>query len=100
MPDIIRSSMLIHDKKRDFSVLIKMPSIEYSILAKNFTFLKTLTRFEIQEYLDCGFQCWEDLLLKHCMQYRKFNELLRLKVTSFGLFKPPMGRVLNPFKEQ
>lgn len=58
--------MLIHDKKKDFSVLIKMPSIEYSILAKNFSFLKSLTRSEIREYLDCGFQGWEDLLLKHC----------------------------------
>lgn len=55
VPDIIRSSMLIHQAKKDFSVLIKMPCIEYSILAKNFTFLKTLTRSEIREYLDNGF---------------------------------------------
>ena len=47
--------MLIHQAKKDFQVLIKMPSIEYSILARNFTFLKTLTRSEIREYLDNGF---------------------------------------------
>jgi hypothetical protein len=47
--------MFNHDKNKEFSVLIKMPSIEYSILAKNFTFLKTLTVSELREYLDCGF---------------------------------------------
>lgn len=46
--------------------MIKMPSIEYSILAKNFTFLKALTRSEIREYLDNGFQNWDQILLKHC----------------------------------
>jgi hypothetical protein len=55
LPDIIRTSMFNHDKNKEFSVLIKMPSIEYSILAKNFTFLKTLTVSEIREYSDCGF---------------------------------------------
>ena len=59
VPDMIRSSMLIHHAKKDFQVLIKMPCIEYSILAKNFTFLKTLTRSEIREYLDNGFQNWD-----------------------------------------
>lgn len=66
LPDIIRTSMFNHDKNKEFSVLIKMPSIEYSILAKNFTFLKTLTISELYEYLDCGFQSWDELLIKHC----------------------------------
>jgi len=47
--------MFNHEKNKEFSVLIKMPSIEYSILAKNFTFLKTLTKSEVRDYLDCGF---------------------------------------------
>jgi hypothetical protein len=66
LTDIIRTSMFNHDKNKEFSVLIKMPSIEYSILAKNFTFLKTLTISELHEYLDCGFQSWDELLIKHC----------------------------------
>jgi hypothetical protein len=66
LPEIMRSSMLYHAKHKDFSVLIKMPCIEYSILAKNFTFLKTLTRSEVREYIDSGFQTWEELLMKHC----------------------------------
>lgn len=72
--------MLIHHTKKDFQVLIKLPSIEYSILAKNFTFLKTLTRSEIREYLDNGFQNWDQILLKQCTQYRKFNELLKVRI--------------------
>jgi hypothetical protein len=57
-----------------------------------------LTRSEIRDYLENGFQNWDQILLKHCMQYRKFNELLKIKVGSFGPTKPPPGKVLNPFK--
>lgn len=91
--------MLIHEEDRDFQVLIKMPSIEYTIMAKNFTFLKTLTKTELEEYLDQGFQLWDEILIKHCMQYRKFNELLKIKLSSFlgGPQKPPIGKTLNPF---
>ena len=56
MPEMIRTSMLINETKKDFQVIIRFPSIEYSIIAKNFTFLKTLTRSEVREYLDQGFQ--------------------------------------------
>jgi hypothetical protein len=90
--------MFNHDKNKEFSILIKMPCIEYSILAKNFTFLKTLTISELREYLDCGFQSWDEILMKHCMQYRKFNELLKQRISGFGgLTKPPPGK-LNSFK--
>ncbi len=51
-PDTIRSSVLLHESNRDFSVIIKLPCIEYSILSKNFTFLKYLTRLELTEYLE------------------------------------------------
>jgi|LauGreDrversion4_2_1035121.scaffolds.fasta_scaffold550582_1 hypothetical protein len=56
LPEMIRTSMLINETKKDFQVIIQFPSIEYSIIAKNFTFLKTLTRSEVREYLDQGFQ--------------------------------------------
>jgi hypothetical protein len=98
LPDIIRTSMFNHDKNKEFSVLIKMPCIEYSILSKNFTFLKTLTVPELRDYLDSGFQSWDELLLKHCMQYRKFNELLKQRITGYGgPSKPPPGK-LSSFK--
>ena len=98
LPDIIRTSMFNHDKNKEFSVLIKMPCIEYSILSKNFTFLKTLTVSDLRDYLDCGFQSWDELLLKQCMQYRKFNELLKQRISGYGgPSKPPPGK-LSTFK--
>lgn len=42
-----------------------MPSIEYSIQSKNFTFVKFLTRSELKEYLESGFSFWEELVFKH-----------------------------------
>lgn len=54
-----------------------MPTIEYQIMSKNFIFLKTLTRRELSEYLDIAFQDWDGILLKHLMQFRKFQELLK-----------------------
>ncbi|TNV85014.1 hypothetical protein FGO68_gene6776 [Halteria grandinella] len=102
-PETIRSSMLLHEQNRDFQVIMKFPCIEFSIHSKNFSFLKLLTRAEIQDYLDQGFQQWDELLLKHCFQYRKFNELLKAKLSSPNgqisqslSSKPPILK--NPFK--
>lgn len=54
-----------------------MPTIEYQIQSKHFTFIKTLSRSELKDYIETGFSNWEDLVLRHLMQYRKFVELLR-----------------------
>ena len=51
LPELIRTSILIQDEGKDYKVIIKMPSIEYTVASKNFTFLKTLTRSETLEYV-------------------------------------------------
>jgi len=56
-----------------------MPSIEYTVMSKNFTFLKSLSRSELKEYIDQSFQKWDETLIKHFMQYRKFVETIKLK---------------------
>lgn len=94
MPDIIRSSIYKVKEGKDFRVVFKMPYLEFSVLSKNFTFIKVLTRAELQEYLDAGFLSWDEMLLKHCLSYRKFNELLKLKISSssFAPAKPLMPK--------
>lgn len=55
LPEVLRTSLYIHETNKDLQVLIKMPCIEYSFETKSFTFVKTLTRSELQEYIDSGF---------------------------------------------
>jgi hypothetical protein len=67
MPDVIRSSLYRVEEGKDFRVVFKMPQLEFSVLSKNFTFIKVLTRSEVQEYLDASFLGWDEMLLKHCL---------------------------------
>lgn len=45
----LKSSLLLPDN-RDFKVIISMPRIEYRLDCDNFTFIKTLSWPNIQEY--------------------------------------------------
>ena len=44
LPDVIRSGIYRADQEKDFRVIIKTPQVEFSVLSKNFTFNKVLTR--------------------------------------------------------
>lgn len=69
--------MFIHEKNKDYKIVIKFPTIEYLIQSKQFVFIKTLSRSELSEYLNKSFAGWEESALRHFMQYRKFVELLK-----------------------
>ena len=52
--------------------------MEYNIPAKNFCFMKTLTRSEIQEFFQSHFQGWQQLSIRCLTQFKKFTDLLAL----------------------
>lgn len=64
---MIRSSIYRVEEGKDFRVVFKMPQLEFSVLSKNFTFIKVLTSAEVQEYIDSSFLGWDEMLMKHCL---------------------------------
>ena len=62
----------------DFVVVVKPPSIEYTIPGKNFLFMKTLTREENQQFIQSHFADWHSLAIRCLNKYNKFNELLEM----------------------
>jgi len=60
--DII-TSLYVEATNIDYKVIIRLPSIEYSIPAKNFTFIKTLTVAEIAEFVEAKFFDWHLMLI-------------------------------------
>jgi hypothetical protein len=59
-----------------YKVIISMPKIEYSVQSENFTFIKTLSLFEVQEYLSVAFMDWHAIALKQLEFQPKFNQHL------------------------
>lgn len=59
LPDQIQTSLYLQSANSDFKVAICPPVVEYHISAKNFTFVKTLTRPEIQSLVEHRFTDWE-----------------------------------------
>ena len=46
----IKSHLLTPDNK-EYKVIITLPKIEYTIDSENFIFIKTLNKFELQDYI-------------------------------------------------
>ena len=59
----LKSNLLLPDG-RDFKVIISMPRIEYRLDCDNFTFIKTLSWVNIQEYKKAFFQNWHMIVIK------------------------------------
>ena len=53
-----------------------MPKIEYSVPSENFTFIKTLSLADVQEYLQVGFFDWHMIALKQLENQTKFRQHL------------------------
>jgi len=52
------------------------PTIEYHIAARNFTFVKALTRQELVSFFDCGFEDWENDCINLFQDLDKFQQVL------------------------
>ena len=53
-----------------------MPRIEYTVPSQNFTFVKTLSLAEIQEYIKINFFEWHTLALENLESQPKFRQQL------------------------
>lgn len=69
----LKTSILLSDN-RDFKVIISMPRIEYRIDCENFTFIKTLSPSNIQDYQKSLFQGWHLTAIQQLMSYEKFQK--------------------------
>ena len=65
--DEIHTSLFIPESGRDLRIVIRPPSIEYSMSAKEFLFIKNLTYSELEQLIDCSFVEWENIAIK-CLQ--------------------------------
>jgi len=54
----IDTSLHLQSVNTDYRLVIRMPTIEYSIPSKNFSFIKTLSKYETQEFFDSKFFEW------------------------------------------
>ena len=58
LPEEIHTSLFLQSNNTDYKIVIRPPSVEYSIPAKNFLFMKTLTRSEVNDYFNDRFLSW------------------------------------------
>ena len=61
LPEEIHTSLFLQSNNTDYKVVIRPPSVEYNIPAKNFLFIKTLTRSELSEFYQEQFLTWQQL---------------------------------------
>jgi len=76
LPEEISTSLFMQQVGSDFTLVIRPPSIEYSIPSKNFLFVKTLTREENNDFIHYKFAGWDNQAIACLTKYNKFNELL------------------------
>lgn len=57
-PDEMMTSIYLQSSNSDFRVVIMPPCVEYHISAKNFTFIKQLSRVEISNFINAEFEGW------------------------------------------
>ena len=58
LPEEIVTSLFLQTNNTDYRIVIRPPCVEYSIPAKNFLFIKTLTRSEVSEFFADRFTTW------------------------------------------
>jgi hypothetical protein len=74
--DEIHTSFFIPTSGRDFRIIIRPPSVEYSIPSSKFLFFKNLSRAEINDFIESGFEDWTSRAIRCLTQYKKFNDVL------------------------
>ena len=67
--------MFIQHSNTDFRVVVCAPSVEYHISAKNFTFVKALTRKEVRGLIERKFANWDQECLNLALSVKKFQEV-------------------------
>ncbi len=55
----IHTSLHLQLTNTDYKLVIRFPSIEYCIPSKNFSFIKTLSKYETNEFFEARFQEWQ-----------------------------------------
>ena len=78
LPEEIVTSLYMQQVSADFTIVIRPPSLEYSIPSKNFLFVKTLTREENQDFIANKFADWHNQAIACLSKYNKFVELLAI----------------------
>lgn len=78
MPEEIITSLYMQQVGADFTIVIRPPSIEYSVPSKNFLFVKTLTREENNDFITNKFSDWHNQAIGCLSKYNKFIELLAI----------------------
>lgn len=54
----VHTSLYLQSTNTDYKLVIRMPSVEYSIPAKNFSFIKTLSKYETADFFEAKFIDW------------------------------------------
>jgi hypothetical protein len=78
MPNEIVTSLYMQQANSDYVIIIKPPSIEYSISSKNFLYMKTLSRQECHDLINNGFSDWHSQSIRYLTQSNKFNDLIKI----------------------
>lgn len=71
----MQTSLYLQQSNSDFKVVVCAPCIEYHISARNFTFVKTLTRQEISSLVERQFANWDHECLRIVTSVKKFQEV-------------------------
>ena len=75
LPDQIQTSLYLQQTNSDFKVIVCAPCIEYHLSAKNFTFVKSLTREELKYLCEKKFSEWDSECLNFFAANKNFNEV-------------------------
>lgn len=78
LPDQVETSIYIQSSNSDFKVIMCSPYIEYNIPGYNFSFVKHLSRDEIQTFIGSNFEDWENNSLRILSSVKKFKDELNL----------------------
>lgn len=84
LPDEMVTSIYLQSSNTDFRVVIIPPCVEYHISAKNFTFIKQLSRVENSNFISAEFEGWTDKSIACLTSVKQFRNLFEAnQETSF-----------------
>lgn len=74
----IHTSLYLQSTNMDYRLVIRMPSIEYNIPAKNFIFIKTLSKYEIADFFEARFIDWHLKVIDVLTHSSHFQDYLNI----------------------
>lgn len=75
--DEIHTTLFLQETNSDYKIVIHFPTIEYSIPSKNFTFIKTLSKGELAEFISQRFQDWQLRSIELLGSFDQFSTCLK-----------------------